>query len=97
MRVPLNQAMRTAFLAAPMAAASASFAVTAHAGSGSRRAINADVADGRKGAGRSAEGKLKLGARRLEVWKAPNPVIERTRAAPAKRTAACFCRSRRDV
>jgi lipoprotein-anchoring transpeptidase ErfK/SrfK len=50
MRIPSNRAMRTAFLLAAMAAASVSFAVTAHAGSGSRRAINADVADARKGA-----------------------------------------------
>jgi hypothetical protein len=50
MRIPLNQAMRTAFLLAAMAAASVSFAVTAHAGSGSRRATNADVAGVGKGA-----------------------------------------------
>jgi len=42
--------MRTAFLAAAMAAASVSLAVAAQAGSGSRRAINADVAGARKGA-----------------------------------------------
>ncbi len=49
MRIPLNRAMRTAFLLAAMAAALVSFAVTVHAGSGSRRAINADVAGARKG------------------------------------------------
>jgi lipoprotein-anchoring transpeptidase ErfK/SrfK len=50
MRIPLNQAIRTAFLLAAMAAASVSFAATAHAGSGPRRAINADAAGVRKGA-----------------------------------------------
>ncbi|WP_162180445.1 L,D-transpeptidase [Methylocapsa aurea] len=50
MRIPSNQAMRTAFLLAAMAAASVSFAASAHAGSGSRRTINADAAGVRKGA-----------------------------------------------
>ena len=49
MRIPLNQAMRTAFLLAAMAAASVSFAVAAHAESRSRKAIDADAA-GAKGA-----------------------------------------------
>ena len=50
MRIPLNQAIRTAFLLAAMAASSVSFAVTAHAESGSRRAIDADAAGARNGA-----------------------------------------------
>jgi len=50
MRIPLNQAMRTAFLLAAMAAASVSFAVAAHAESRSRGAINADAAGARSGA-----------------------------------------------
>ena len=50
MRIPLNQAMRTAFLLAAMAAASVWFVVTVHAGPGFRRASNADVAGARKGA-----------------------------------------------
>ena len=50
MRIPLNQAMRTAFLLAAMAAASVSFAVAAHAESRSRKAIDADAAGARNGA-----------------------------------------------
>ncbi len=42
---------------------------------------------------RSRDAWVPLGGRRL----APNPLIERTRAAPAKRTTACFCRRQRDV
>ncbi len=50
MRIPLNQAIRTTFLLAAMAAASVSFAATAQAGSGSRRAMNVDAAGARTGA-----------------------------------------------
>jgi lipoprotein-anchoring transpeptidase ErfK/SrfK len=50
MRIPLKKAMRTALLSAAMVAASVSFAGTANAGPGSRRASNADMAGASKGA-----------------------------------------------